>query len=375
MSVTQDATSGKYLPQNTTEWTELLAGSGIANPSILWLCQEASGNLADSIGTFTGTAIATLYQQAVSGWSTKALVLDAGSARYVYNADSGLPDVNTTSCMMLAWLSFPISAGADRSILTMGPTYGSQIFLNNTTSKLRGGADPNSVAGTANPYSAVHPVILQVDRTAVAANAQTDQETLSPALTSTPTGKKIWLGGDNVQTQPSAGCGYLYVAVWLGADAELDSAHRASLLSLLSSGPPIPMRPNFQLPRWGNAGGVSTIANNNPIGGIEIEHVFDIADAPSADHDITVAQQFEVTDVHAIKTGGTGTVVTVQVKNSTDAITDAMNLAMTKGGVVRCATIDPDFSVIPAGGTLRATIVRTTGNGAVRLIVRGVLRS
>ena len=375
MSVTQDATSGKYLPQNTTEWTELLVGSGIALPSLLWLLQEPSGNFADSIGTFTGTAGISSYAQAVSGWSSKGVLCDTGSARYVYNADSGLPDISTTSCMVFAWVDFGAAASPDRSIITLGPTYGAQVFANETTSKLRGGGDPNTVSGTANPFSSVHPLIVQIDRTNGAINIQTDQETLSPAISGTPTGKKIWLGGDNVNTQTATGAIYIYCAAWFGAAAELTTLQRAALLTLLSNGPPIPSRPNFPLPRWGNAGGIGTIANNNAIGGIGIEHVFDIADAPSADHDITVAQQFEITEVTAIKTDGTGTVVTVQVKNSTSAVTDAMNLALTKGGVVRCATIDPDYSVIPAGGTLRATIVRTTGDGAVRLIVRGVLRA
>ena len=73
MAVTQDATSGKYIPQTAAEWTTLLAGSGIPNPSLLWRCQETSGTLADSIGSFTGTipSGAPTYANAVPGWSSK----------------------------------------------------------------------------------------------------------------------------------------------------------------------------------------------------------------------------------------------------------------------------------------------------------------
>ena len=56
MTVTRDAASSKYTPASAAEWAELLSGSGLGAPSSLWLCQESSGTLADSIGSRTLTA-------------------------------------------------------------------------------------------------------------------------------------------------------------------------------------------------------------------------------------------------------------------------------------------------------------------------------
>lgn len=75
--VTRDS-SGKYIPQSAGEWTALMAAAGLAtgNPSSLWKMQEASGDLADSVGSLTFTATGSpLYQQSVSGWSSKAVAL------------------------------------------------------------------------------------------------------------------------------------------------------------------------------------------------------------------------------------------------------------------------------------------------------------
>jgi len=234
--VAQDATSGKYMPASSAQWTTTMAAAGIGsgNPSLLWLGQEASGNLADSIGAFAGTANITAYQQAVAGWAAKAFTLGAGAIANVVTTSASLPDISTTSCLMLGYVLFPASASTNLSVVTMGTTFGAQAFANlNATPKLVGGADPNTVAGTANPFGGVHPLVVQVNRGGSAAVICTEQEKLTPTLAANPAGKKLWLGGDSSQTWAAAGTGHLYTAAFFGTAAELSVAQLRTLLQTL----------------------------------------------------------------------------------------------------------------------------------------------
>lgn len=98
--VSKDAAAGIYCPASSTEWTNFIARKGlsVAVPDALWLYQEASGNLADSIGSFTLTAAGTgaTYQSAVTGWTRKGIAItDAATANFS-STSASLPDVSTT---------------------------------------------------------------------------------------------------------------------------------------------------------------------------------------------------------------------------------------------------------------------------------------
>lgn len=266
MTVTKDPTSGKYRPASAAEWTELLAGSGIANPSILLLCQESTGPLADSISTFTFAATdSPLYQQAVPGWASVGVALTEGSTARFTNSDSGLPDLSTTSCMAFAWVTFPAPTGgySHESVLTLGPgaSYVAAQVADDSPYYLEAQSDAVIVTGSTSELlfdGNVHPLIVQYDHTNAVVNIQTDLETISPPI-GTPSGQKIWLGGDNgVDLWRSGGQTFIYVAVWFGAAAELDAGHRATLLTRLESGPPspppaptIPIGPSGVAYHWG----------------------------------------------------------------------------------------------------------------------------
>jgi hypothetical protein len=72
--VTVDSSSGRPVPATSIEWSNLLEGTGLPTPSSLWLMQETSGNVADSIGTRTGTASSGMtYQVSASGWTRKGI--------------------------------------------------------------------------------------------------------------------------------------------------------------------------------------------------------------------------------------------------------------------------------------------------------------
>lgn len=249
MSVDQDATLLWYFPSSSAQWTELLANSGIAVPDSLWLCQEdgttGHTDLADSIGSHTlaktaGSSSIT-YQDTVTGASRKAVTCAQASTRLFQNTDSTLPDIHTASCMVLFVVRQPtvINSNVLRSVLTLGPTFGSQLAVNineNSPGKYVVTADPNTSNDTTTSFNAIHPLLLQIDRTAGTATLQTDQATTSPTLTTTPTGKAITISGNNIQFWESAGSQYMYGAAWFNSNAELSAAKRTVLIQRMMNG-------------------------------------------------------------------------------------------------------------------------------------------
>jgi hypothetical protein len=237
--VAQDATSGKFLPANTTQWNTTMAAAGLSsgNPSALHLLQEASGNPADAIGSITLTASGTLaYQQAASGWSTKGIGTSTGVAGLMQSVSASLPNISTTSMLALVYALVPATAATFRSLFQFGPTFGSQaaaLIGNSTNKKLRGVADPNFVDGVDDASAVVRPFVLKVNRTGAAAALYSDAEKLAPTLTATPTGKGYALGGDNTMSFFPDAFTFLYSAVFFGAAAELSDAQVRTLLQTL----------------------------------------------------------------------------------------------------------------------------------------------
>ena len=252
MTVTSDATSGKFIPQSAAEWTTLLAGSGISNPSALWLCQEASGNLADSIGAFTLTAggTAAAYAQAVTGWSTKGVTLSKGNPSNFISNSGSLPAINATSCMIFCWIKQPIvNAGlTEVSIISFadprnGTGMAAETNGGGATNALKCISGANTASGSLGLGGffdgTVHPLIVQNDHTNSASNVQSDLETVTATFGSFSSTKRLTLGGDNTGTTTwrSSGATHLYMAMWTGSAAELDATHRTTLLSRMNTGP------------------------------------------------------------------------------------------------------------------------------------------
>jgi hypothetical protein len=98
--------------------------------------------------------------------------------------------------------------------------------------------------------------------------------------------------------------------------------------------------------------------------------------APATDdYDLQVDETFgiEIVDVVVIKNGA-GAGNTLQVKNGANAITDAIVAAVDKA-VTRAGTIDRAQSTIAAGGTLRFTVSRAAGTGAMKVLVYLLIKS
>ncbi len=101
---------------------------------------------------------------------------------------------------------------------------------------------------------------------------------------------------------------------------------------------------------------VANVAASNATGGIPVLFVVPVAGGEAGDVDVTMAPKVRVVDAWAVHTGGAGEESdTLQVKNGTSAITDAMSWAGADNTVVRAASIDDSKHEIAAGGTLRVT--------------------
>lgn len=236
--VAQDATSGIYCPASAAQWTTTLAVAGITtgNPSSLYLLQEAAGNPADSIGAFTLTAAGTLlYQQPVTGWTRLGITTTDGVAGSLQSVSASLPDIATTSCLLLLYVLLPLNAAVARTVAQLGSSFSTSARAEvvGVPKNLRGELDPNVANGAADATSVVRLIMIMVDRTNAVGVIASDLETLSPALTATPAGKTMMIGGDNVISNQPPLATNTYAVRFDGAAAELTLAKRRALATTL----------------------------------------------------------------------------------------------------------------------------------------------
>jgi hypothetical protein len=78
---------------------------------------------------------------------------------------------------------------------------------------------------------------------------------------------------------------------------------------------------------------------------------------PAADDDYTVPEKVRVLDAWAVHTAAGETSDTLQLKNGSNAITDALDWGGGDKAIVRAAEIDDAYHEIAKGGTLRVTTV------------------
>ena len=121
------------------------------------------------------------------------------------------------------------------------------------------------------------------------------------------------------------------------------------------------------------------VANGNVVGAIPVCHRITIANGSTANTDVVLTNKTQIVDVVVIKTAGAGGASdTITVKNSTNAITNAMDINVADKTVVRAGTIDDAYYEIAAGGTLRVAMVNGAAGGnntACEVRVYGLLVS
>jgi len=230
-----DATSGKGVPANATEWGELITAESLTNwsaPTSLYLCQEASSPLDDAIGAFdlTASGASNLYQQSVSGWSRLAVKLTDGATPGNWNStSSSLPDMSTTSCLLLAYVAMPGTApAATRNFIILGATATPGVvirLLSTGTLQVTSG----TAVASANILGYVGPIVAMVDQTNNIVRVYTLTEKFTPTLSGTASGKALYLGSPNA----SPNVGFLYAARWDGAIAERSEQDVADLFHAL----------------------------------------------------------------------------------------------------------------------------------------------
>jgi hypothetical protein len=227
--VTRDSGSGRYVPQNATEWTALMAFAGLVtgNPSLLWLCQEASGNLADSIGSFTGAVSGTglTYQQSVPGWARKGIKQTEGTS-LINNTDAGLPDLATNSALVLSY-TYVQSQSNNRTIHFVGTPLiaASSVLASGIDYAVCNGVSTFGVTNMDN-RDAVR--VIKFDRTNSVNAGYNNADKMIPAFQTAIAGKRICIGGANSATMLTT-----YAAAFFNSAAELSDAQVKALLTAL----------------------------------------------------------------------------------------------------------------------------------------------
>jgi hypothetical protein len=225
------------LPQSAAEWTAVLAAAAISSggPSSLYLLQEASGNIADSISglTMTVAGAGLNYQVALPDWHCKALEFTEGGNAVFSSTNAALPDPATTSQARIMYAAMYASASEQNMYL-----WGTAGFA--AIARIAGGGgteweiadggvkvtSATSVTGTVRPY--VHcrkvPAVSRVD-------AYTDNDHISGTF-GVVTGKKNELGCEFGTPHFTP----FYVVDFFGTPAELVTAQWRTILQLLNWG-------------------------------------------------------------------------------------------------------------------------------------------
>lgn len=233
--VSKDATSGIRVPNSSTEWTDFIAYAGlsVSVPNSLWRCQEASGNLADSIGSLTLTAVNSPgYSGAAAGWTRVGVTTaDAGTARFSAAAASG-PNPTTTSSLWI-WYVAVTSAAATRMIshgggATAPADVSSQVLA---TLKLRNRCVAVTTDGTATMATTAQPIGILYDRTGARTVSYSLAEKVTGTYSASVTDGNKGIGASTGSTTPAAT--YIYGFMFSGAAAELPDATVKSLLTAL----------------------------------------------------------------------------------------------------------------------------------------------
>ena len=247
MTVTQDATSTRFIPQSGAEYTTFLSGQSIANPDLLWIGGQASGNSTDLIGSKNGTVSGPFagpaFHQAVSGWSSLGILFHNGNDDGCFSTDSGLPDISTTSMMAFMWSTIPSVSG--RGLLSFGTLIGSGgvAVCQGASAHTKFGTMDGVAAtdiGTSLADGDAHGVLLQINKATSQMVLTTDlgQDVLSISGAA-PNGKGLYVGNGDIVTggaAVAAGHVWLYLAAWFGSNAEITTAKQSALVSLYMTG-------------------------------------------------------------------------------------------------------------------------------------------
>ena len=220
--------SAIYVPQNAADFTFL----GLTAPNSLWLMQESSGNLSDSIGSLTLTANGTpLYQQSVTNWTRKGIGFNGGTNQRMAAASGTGPSPASTSTLWLGYCVFTGGSPAAGKGFMFG---GATPFLQQTsTDRIRITGPGSNTADDATTLpgadATVHPIAMLYDRTNSRISVYTNEAKTAATYNSGATDGQKGFGGMGAVTA-SATFSVVWGAMWSGSAAEMSDANVKSLL-------------------------------------------------------------------------------------------------------------------------------------------------
>lgn len=205
--VTRDTDSTNYVPANATEMRtflddETIGLSAKANASGLQLCQEASGNLADSIG---GVGVMTAgsapaYSQDITGMSRNGVLCADGTAKTFATTAAALPNIATEPILNVAQVQMPSSAPAvNRNLIAVGVGANrAHIGIEATTGKLRVTSGANvAVSASSVCNGAVVIIALRVVPGVGVSGHLGASITVTPTLSGTMSGERLEIGAQS----------------------------------------------------------------------------------------------------------------------------------------------------------------------------------
>lgn len=234
--VSNDATSGIRVPASAQEWTDFIAYAGLSNaaPNSLWLCQEASGNLADSIGSLTlAAASSPTYSNAATGWTRVGVgTVDGGTAKFMAGIGIG-PNPTLTSTLWIFVVAVAATAAGNRMIMTSGGSTAAldnSVFITGATGVPFDRCAGVSVNGTVDVRNTIQPIAILYDRTGSRSMTYTASQKIAGTYSATVTDGNKGIGSAFSAASSSS---YLYGIMFSGAAAELTDAQIKSLLLAL----------------------------------------------------------------------------------------------------------------------------------------------
>lgn len=229
-----DATSGKGWPISAAEWSDFISdiGQTFSAPDHMWLFQELSGTLADSIDARDLTVAGSpLYAQTVTGWATKAVTASGLAANQTANNTTfGNANANSLLLLMYAEIAQPVLTHT-RAFLGAASGNDFQGLAASNAMRLRTGA--NIANGTLSHVGQVRPYVLRWDRSGAGANVlYSDIEKVSVTFASfSGTELRFTFG---TAADVTANTKVLRAAAWEGTSAELTEAEIKAMLQGLN---------------------------------------------------------------------------------------------------------------------------------------------
>lgn len=243
-TVTQDATSLKYVPFNATEWAAFVAGTGVSGTvnNFYRLSDAATPAVDVQNGANLTVQAGFNFQLPITGWARTGLNEgDSGGASAFNITDASFPDLSTTSFMYFGWLAnvvaSPITSPAGLLLMGPGGTEINNIVVELTAGKWVLTDGTNTGTGTINHGTGLVPFVLRYNKTASTVDlfvGGASPEKISKTFM-TPAGgsKGVWL---STAYHGCPGTTYALLVALKGANAEPTDAAITKLFARANTG-------------------------------------------------------------------------------------------------------------------------------------------